>query len=86
MGGGDGHKTPEGRLFVGGHWRNEQEWPLAHTNPTPYYLHANGVLSPGTPGDGAPIAYTFNPRNPVPSIGGPVSSQGDLMSAGAADQ
>jgi len=29
MGGGDGHKTPESRIFVGGHWREEQEWPLA---------------------------------------------------------
>ena len=29
MGGGDAHKTPEGRIFVGGHWRDEQEWPLA---------------------------------------------------------
>jgi putative CocE/NonD family hydrolase len=86
MGGGGGHKTPEGRLFVGGHWRNEQEWPLARTMPTPYYLHASGVLSPGLPRDEQPIAYTFDPRNPVPSIGGPVSSQGDLMSPGAADQ
>jgi len=28
MGGGDAHKTPEGRVFVGGHWRDEHEWPL----------------------------------------------------------
>ena len=29
MGGGDGHKTADGRLFVGGYWRDENEWPLA---------------------------------------------------------
>ncbi len=86
MGGGDGHKTSEGRVFVGGRWRDEQEWPLARTRPTAYYLHADRVLSTDTPRDSRPITYTFDPRKPVPSIGGPVSSQGDLMGAGAADQ
>jgi uncharacterized protein len=86
MGGGDAHKTPEGRIFVGGHWRDEQEWPLARTQPTPYYLHANGVLSPVEPTDEHPITYLFDPRNPVPTLGGNVSSQGTLMFQGAADQ
>ena len=86
MGGGDAHKTPEGRIFVGGHWRDEQEWPLARTAPTPYYLHANGVLSPDKPGDATPTKYIFDPRNPVPTIGGNVSSEGTLMFQGAADQ
>jgi putative CocE/NonD family hydrolase len=86
MGGGDAHKTPEGRIFVGGYWRNEQEWPLARTAPTPYYLHANGVLSPDKPAEDHPITYQFDSRNPVPTIGGNVSSQGTLMFQGAADQ
>jgi putative CocE/NonD family hydrolase len=86
MGGGDAHRTPEGRLFVGGHWRDEQDWPLARSRSTPYYLHADHTLSLRKPGDSAPVNYTFDPRNPVPSIGGNISSQGDLMSAGAADQ
>jgi len=86
MGGGDAHKTPEGRIFVGGHWRDEQEWPLARTMPTPYYLHADGLLSPNEPAQDKPIAYQFDPRNPVPTLGGNVSSQGTLMFQGAADQ
>jgi putative CocE/NonD family hydrolase len=90
MGGGDAHKTPEGRIFVGGHWRDEQDWPLARNAPTPYYLHANGVLSPDKPSDkpeeNQPITYAFDPRNPVPTLGGNVSSQGTLMFQGAADQ
>jgi uncharacterized protein len=86
MGGGDGHKTPEGRLFVGGHWRDEQEWPLARTQATPYYLHAEGLLSPDKPANDSPIPYLFDPRNPVPTLGGNVSSQGALMFQGAADQ
>jgi len=86
MGGGDSHKTPEGRIFVGGHWRDEKEWPLARTTPIPYYLHAKGVLSPEKPTEDQPITYQFDPRNPVPTIGGNVSSQGTLMFQGAADQ
>ncbi len=87
MGGGDGHKTPEGRVFVGGHWRDEHEWPLARTHYTPYYLHAKGGLSPDKPEQAiAPVTYQFDPRNPVPTLGGNVSSQGTLMFQGAADQ
>jgi hypothetical protein len=86
MGGGDAHKTPEGRLFVGGRWRDEREWPLARAKDTPYYLHAGGLLSAGAPAAEAPITYAFDPRNPVPTLGGNVSSEGTLMFQGAADQ
>ena len=86
MGGGDAHKTPQGRIFVGGHWRDEQEWPLARTAGTSYYLHANGVLSRDKAADDQPITYAFDPRNPVPTLGGNISSQGTLMFQGAADQ
>jgi uncharacterized protein len=86
MGGGDGHKTPEGRLYVGGKWRNEHEWPLTRTAYTPYYLHADGTLSPRKPGREPATSYVFDPRHPVPTLGGNVSSQGALMFQGAADQ
>jgi putative CocE/NonD family hydrolase len=86
MGGGDAHKTAEGRLFVGGKWRDEQDWPLARTAPTPYYLHRDGSLSTTKPADEPPTTYSFDPRNPVPTLGGNVSSQGTLMVQGATDQ
>lgn len=87
MGSGDPHKTPEGRLFVGGAWRDEHEWPLARTVYTPFYLHANGLLSPRKPQEPeASTRYAFDPQNPVPTIGGNVSSEGDLMPRGAMDQ
>jgi putative CocE/NonD family hydrolase len=86
MGGGDAHKTPEGRIFVGGHWRDEHEWPLARTHSTPFYLHAGGVLSRDKPQSDAPTSYLFDPKNPVPTLGGNLSSQGDLASEGAQDQ
>src|SRR5215469_703227 len=86
MGGGDGHKTPEGRVFAGGHWRSENEWPLRRAVMTPYFLRQNGVLSREKPGQESPEEIQFDPRNPVPSIGGNVSSQRGLMQAGAYDQ
>ena len=86
MGGGDAHRTPEGRLFVGGRWRDEQEWPLARTAYTPWYLQADGALTPAKPASGKPISFQFDPRDPVPTLGGNVSSQGKLMFQGAADQ
>jgi uncharacterized protein len=86
MGGGDGHKTAEGRVFVGGHWRDEQEWPLARARSSPWFAHADGVLSPQAPTAHAPLTYRFDPRHPVPTLGGNNSSQGALSSAGAADQ
>jgi putative CocE/NonD family hydrolase len=71
MGGGDGHKTAEGHLYHGGRWREEPEWPIARTRHVPYYLHADGSLSPERPAEGAaPRRYTFDPDRPVPSMGG----------------
>ncbi|HEY6352476.1 MAG TPA: CocE/NonD family hydrolase [Candidatus Angelobacter sp.] len=86
MGGGDAHKTPQGRIYVGGHWRTEQEWPLKRAVATPYYLHADHTLGPDKPKGGAPSQFQFDPKHPVPSIGGNVSSQMGAMQAGAFDQ
>ncbi len=87
MGGGDAHKTAERRIFVGGHWRDEQEWPLARTKPTDYYLNSGGVLAPAKPSaHPASITYQFDPHRPVPTLGGNLSSQGTLATQGADDQ
>src|SRR5206468_9324327 len=64
-----------GRVFVGGHWRDEQEWPLARTSSTPYYLHANGALSTEPPANDSPATYRFDPKDPVPTLGGNLSSR-----------
>jgi len=74
MGGGDAHKTSAGRIFVGGHWRDENEWPLARAVATPYYLHANGVLSAQKSLGEVATSYEFDPRHPVPTLGGNISS------------
>jgi predicted acyl esterase len=79
-------RLQEGRLFVGGAWRDEREWPLARTIDTPYYLHADGTLASERPTASGPTRYSFDPRNPVPTLGGNVSSEGSLMPRGAQDQ
>ncbi|MFB3826634.1 MAG: CocE/NonD family hydrolase [Bryobacteraceae bacterium] len=86
MGGGDAHKTAEGRVFVGGSWRDEREWPPARSKPTPFYLNAGGRLTESTPAAAPPTKYLFDPREPAPTIGGNVSSEGVLMPRGAMDQ
>jgi uncharacterized protein len=86
MGSGEPHKTAEGRLFVGGIWRDEQEWPLVRAVLTPYYLHADASLSKEKPADSKPTSYRFDPSDPVPTLGGNVSSEGSLMVRGAQDQ
>jgi len=72
---------PPIRLFVMGEnaWRSEHEWPLARTHYTPFYLHSGGhanaaigdgalKLEPST--DAPPDSYTYDPNDPVPTVGG----------------
>ena len=77
-----------GLISHGGYWRDEADWPVPGTSFTPYYLEAGGLLSPDGPGeaDGAPSRYTFDPANPVPTIGGGISAAETIMRAGAFDQ
>jgi putative CocE/NonD family hydrolase len=87
MGGGDGRKTKDGRLRHGGHWRDEQTFPLERTQFTPYYLHADGRLGTDRPtATHSSTTYRFDPANPVPTIGGNLSSVGGLLDAGGFDQ
>ena len=52
-----------------------------------YHLHGDGRLDPARPVAGAaPLSYDFDPRRPVPTIGGVFSSLEPLASAGAYDQ
>ena len=76
MGTGDGHKDTNGRLAHGGYWRDSDAWPLAGTKMVPYYFHADGSLSPTKPlTPTAQTTYTFDPRHPVPTIGGGASAR-----------
>ncbi|MBI4278676.1 MAG: CocE/NonD family hydrolase [Armatimonadetes bacterium] len=91
MGSGSGRwvrSQPHGTVDVGGRWRYEQEWPLARTRYAPYYFHGDGILSPAPPSaERESTGYRFNPLDPVPTVGGPISSMFGLkMEPGAYDQ
>ena len=87
MGGGSGRKNAAGRLDHGGRWRAERDWPLPGTRWTPYYCGRDGSLSAVRPGDSAGYReYRFDPANPVPTIGGTVTSGQPVMVGGAFDQ
>jgi uncharacterized protein len=87
MGTGDGHKTEQGKLFHGGYWRDEQQWPLERARPVAWHLQPGGGLSSDPPpADGGSTTFQFNPRDPVPTIGGNISSGNDILLQGAWDQ
>lgn len=87
MGTGDGRKTPAGLLHHGGAWRDENEWPLARTRLTAYHLQPYGGLAPTPPAAAeASTAFQFDPQNPVPTLGGNISSGDGIMLQGAWDQ
>jgi putative CocE/NonD family hydrolase len=87
MGTGDGSKDSEGRLVHGGSWREEHEWPLARTVYTNYYLQPGGGLSTEFVNRiVSTTEFQFDPANPVPTIGGNISSGNDILLQGAWDQ
>ena len=74
-------EEPPVRIFVMGvnRWRDENEWPLARTAYTPYYLHGggrantaagDGTLGPEPPGDEPADRFVYDPDDPVPTRGG----------------
>jgi putative CocE/NonD family hydrolase len=87
MGTGDDRRSPVGRLQHGGFWRAECEWPLARSRPTLFYLNADGSLSHDPPQAAeSRTTFTFDPKHPVPTIGGNISSNQGLIANGGYDQ
>jgi len=86
---------PPVRIFVMGDnvWRHENEWPLARTQWTKYYLHSagrantrdgDGSLDTSAPAAVEPVDnYVYDPRNPVPTVGGPTLLPGIGIGANA---
>jgi hypothetical protein len=87
MGGGSGRRTTEGNLDHGGRWIGSAQWPLPDARPTPFFLHTDGRLTtePPTSPEGT-LTYDFDPRNPVPTIGGALTSGRPVFEGGAYDQ
>jgi putative CocE/NonD family hydrolase len=88
MGGGSGRRTPDGRLDHGGRWHTATAWPPEETRNIVLELRADGSLAePGSPRpEPAFLEYDFDPRDPVPTLGGQVTSGEPVMSGGAYHQ
>jgi uncharacterized protein len=83
----EGRQDAPVRIFIMGEnaWRDEQEWPLARAQWTPFFLQSggsansrfgNGRLSTILPAANEPSdEYTYNPANPTPFLTEPTSSQ-----------
>lgn len=87
MGGGGGDKDAAGRLQHGGKWLYSDQWPLKGSQPTTLFLHRDGALSREQPSpNAAPLRYLADPLQPVPTIGGSVTSGLPVFQGGAFDQ
>ncbi len=66
------------RLYVQGarEWRDFEDWPPPGAVPQEWWLHAGGRLSRDEPKPGAPSAYTYDPADPTPNVGGPLLGPG----------
>lgn len=87
MGGGSGRCNERGHLVHGGTWRTESNWPLPRTEYRPFYLHVDGLLDPIAPNaENESLSYQYDPSNPVPTIGGTMTSGEPVMTGGAYNQ
>ena len=85
------------RIFVMGanQWRDEDDWPLSRARQTKYFLHSDGkanslqgdgTISIESPHSEAPDHFTYDPGNPVPTIGGPLCCDSQHLAPGPRDQ
>ena len=85
------------RIFVMGidQWRDEQDWPLPDTSYTDFWLRGagraatadgDGVLTPEGPGPDATDVFTYDPADPVPTLGGRLIMPSSLNAVGPVDQ
>jgi putative CocE/NonD family hydrolase len=78
---------PPVRVFVMGSnvWRDETEWPLRRAADTPFYLRTGGGLSRTAPDAEPADHFTYDPRDPVPTLGGALLMAPEFA-AGPVDQ
>jgi len=76
------------RIFVMGvnRWRDEEEWPLARARGVKYYLGPDGQLGNKPDPHSTPDRFVYDPRNPVPTMGGAVCCDPRRFPWGPLDQ
>lgn len=87
MGTGAGNKTEAGNLNHGGRWIETTDWPLPNAEQLDLYMHADMSLSDQQPKQAeASLSYDFDPANPVPTIGGSLTSGEPIFTGGGFNQ
>ncbi len=66
--------------YVPDDWRSAERWPPPDARPARLYLRGDGSLADQP--DGTPRHYRYDPRRPIPTLGG----RNMLISAGSLDQ
>ena len=91
-------KTPRVHYYTMGsnQWQTSDTWPPEGAEMMTYYLssggkansmYGDGKLATPKPGkEGHPDVFTYDPANPVPSLGGNVCCTGNAIEGGAFDQ
>lgn len=85
------------KIFVMGidEWRSERAWPLPDTRFVDYFLssqssarsrHGDGGLSPSIPAQHGVDDFTYDPTQPMPSLGGRLLTPASLNAVGPVDQ
>ncbi|WP_223627092.1 CocE/NonD family hydrolase [Microbacterium sp. EST19A] len=88
MGGGAGTST-HGRLNHGGEWLAAEQWPPSAAEASAWVLGSKGTLNPHPALLPAPDEFTtfrYDPRHPVPTVGGGIGSYPGVFEPGAFDQ
>ncbi|WP_063895221.1 CocE/NonD family hydrolase [Streptomyces sp. Root369] len=89
MGGGSGRRAAEGRLDHGGHWCTATSWPPEESANLTLVLGGAGTLATASErcdAQGSFLEYDFDPRAPVPTLGGQITSGEPVMCGGAFHQ
>ena len=86
MGGGSGRRTADGHLDHGGAWHEATDWPPPEARPLTLHMHDDMRLRDATPESASEIAWDFDPRDPVPTLGGALTSGEPVFTGGPVDQ
>jgi putative CocE/NonD family hydrolase len=79
---------PPARLYLTGAnvWRQEEVWPPRRMSPRAYYLCSDGRLCPRPSWKAGARRYSYEPSNPVPTLGGAICCNFKAFPWGPADQ
>ncbi|NNC70948.1 MAG: CocE/NonD family hydrolase, partial [Flavobacteriaceae bacterium] len=90
-------KTPRVQYYTIGSntWQSANQWPPEDVKMVTYYLNSkgsantrngDGLLTKRRPSKNNPDTFTYDPMDPVPSVGGNVCCMGNGLDGGAFDQ